>query len=241
MNDQDFASLWRWQPGLSAHLRFPFEGAASIQQNHSQAWQDLFVLSMLRGMRGGRYLEIGAQVPVVNNNTFLLHDDFGWSGVSVELDPSHFPAWQEERPAGTFVIADALRLDYADALQQWFGDVRRVEYLQLDIDPSSNTLQVLQRMALDMFRFSVITFETDAYSGDLRARNESRAILQSHGYELVLADARVLFPPAGPEPLAFEDWWVDPQAVDLATIKSARSAGSAAGGLPQRLLFSGGR
>ena len=32
----------------------------NIKQNHSQAYQDLFVLTMLGSKKNGRYLEIGA-------------------------------------------------------------------------------------------------------------------------------------------------------------------------------------
>ncbi len=34
-----------------------------IKENHSQAYQDLFVLTMLGGKKNGRYLEIGGNHP----------------------------------------------------------------------------------------------------------------------------------------------------------------------------------
>jgi len=237
---------------MAKRLRFPFVKANRIAESYSQSWQDIFVLSMLEGMRGGRYLEVGAQEPIANSNTYVLHHNFGWSGVSLELDPSHLHKWRRDRPASNLVIVDALTVDYADALQKWFSapqkpwflpkwfekatDSSRIDYLQLDIDPSSNTLSVLERLPLDRHRFSVITFETDAYTGDLRARDESREILTRHGYELVAKDVAVLFTPVSPEPIPFEDWWVDPQVVDREKIATLQKLNETTC-LPQELLL----
>lgn len=228
---------WSWNPGMAQTMRFPFAGAEQIAANFSQAWQDIFILSMLGGMREGRYLEIGGHVPISNNNTYLLQQQFGWRGTTVEFDPSHFPRWLAHRPHSHLTIADALTLDYEVAMAQWFGpELRRIDYLQLDIDPSFNTLRVLKKLPLDKYRFSVITFETDVYAGDTRARDESRAILGAQGYELVARDVCVYFEPAGPDPIPFEDWWVDPQVVHASTI-AALKQDSFARRLPQKVLF----
>lgn len=237
LNTSEQALVWSWNPGLAQKLRFPFPGAESIPANYSQAWQDIFILSMLEGKRNGRYLEVGGHVPISNNNTYLLHSAFGWTGSTIEFDPSHFPRWLAHRPDSRLTIADALALDYEDAMQKWFGpDVTRIDYLQLDIDPSFNTLRVLKKLPLDKYRFSVITFETDVYAGDTRARDESRAILGAQGYELVAQDVCVYFEPAGPDPIPFEDWWVDPQVVSASTI-AALKQDSFARRLPQKVLF----
>jgi hypothetical protein len=130
-----------------------------------------------------------------------------------------------------------MALDYGQAIPLWFGkDTKRIDYLQLDIEPSFNTLQVLKKIPLDQFRFSVITFETDVYAGDVRAREESRAMLQGHGYELVAPDVGVIFEPISPNPIAFEDWWVDPAVVDRGMIEALRGC-SGQPTLPQHLLF----
>ena len=223
---------------MAAYARFPFNGIETLQVNYSQAWQDIFILTMLKGMRNGRYLEIGGHVPVSNNNTCLLHRQFGWSGMTLEIDPLHFPLWKWERPLSRLLIADALAVDYAQALPSWFGEQdKRLDYLQLDIDPSINTLGVLKRLPLEDWRFSVITFETDVYTKDFRARDESRAILSDHGYVLVAKDVSVMFSPVSSQPIPFEDWWVDPQVVDQQLIDSYQSI-NAHTNLPQNLLFS---
>lgn len=237
LNTSALPLAWNWKAGMAQQLRFPFPGAEGIQENHSQAWQDLFILSMLGGQRNGRYLEVGGHVPISNNNTYLLHKEFGWSGTTVEFDPSHFPRWLGSRPHSHLTIADALALDYEVAMPQWFGpQASRIDYLQLDIDPSFNTLRVLKKLPLDKYRFSVITFETDVYAGDTRARDESRAILGALGYELVARDVCVFFEPAGPDPIPFEDWWVDPLVVDAAKIEALKQD-SFERRLPQKVLF----
>lgn len=259
LSHQQMADRWQWEAAFARRLKFPFDGAAGITNNYAQAFQDIFVLSALDGLKNGRYLEIGAHNPVSNNNTYLLAREFGWSGVSIDIDPVHEPDWKKARPKNRLVIDDALTIDYGKALANWFrpkpswwrkilgqaiespsDEVGRIDYLQLDIEPSINTLVVLKALPLDSFRFSVITFETDAYAGDLRARDESRELLSARGYELVAANISVLYPPISLEPIPFEDWWVDPQVVSMQIIQAMRTACEASGGLllPQMLLFS---
>ena len=237
MNNDVLMNTWKWQPGMAELLRFPFENAKRMTQNHSQAWQDLFALSMLDGRMNGSYLEVGANVASFHSNTFLLNTVFDWQGISLEYDPACLQSWMTERPNGDFILADALSLDYAEAIPRWFGaDQKRIDYLQLDIDPSFNTLQVLKRLPLDTHRFSVITFETDAYSRDYRARDESREILHSYGYELVAKDLCVMYAVVSPDPIPFEDWWVDPQAIDRKKIDELQNLPNLPL-LPQNVLF----
>lgn len=231
----EILARWNFTPNMLQFMRFPFPDSEIITRNYSQAWQDLFVISMLQGKKNGTYLEVGAHSPVENNNTYLLKNDFNWSGTSIELDFSHFPSWNQIRPECQLIISDATTIDYSNALPIWFDtEVRRIDYLQIDIDPSSNTLSVLKRLPLNDWRFSVITFETDAYTLDLRARDESRVILESHGYTRVGTDISVLFPPISPNPIPFEDWWVDPEAISKDIIDGAISVKS---NMPQDLIF----
>lgn len=222
---------------MAGRLRMPFPGAAAIPASYAQAWQDIFVLSMLGGLRRGRYLEVGGQQPRDNNNTYLLHKNFDWQGVTLEIDRSLSPAWASLRPASRFVVGDALKIDYAASMPVWFGEESlQIDYLQLDIDPSLNTLSILKKLPLDRYRFSTITFETDAYTGDFAARDESREILRTKGYELVAADVAVLFRAVSKVPIPFEDWWVDPRAVDHKRIEAMKSI-SPMTDLPREILF----
>jgi hypothetical protein len=95
---------------------------------------------------------------------------------------------------------------------------------------------VLKRLPLADWRFSVITFETDIYAGDARPRDESRDILSSHGYVLVVKDVSVLFPVVSPNPIPFEDWWVDPDVVSSEMIDQLRQLNGISS-WPQDMLF----
>jgi hypothetical protein len=157
---------------------------------YSQAGQDKFVLDRI-GTKG-TYLEIGASHPVYINNTYLLELN-GWNGLSIDIDDSNKVAWYECRN-NPLIIADAITYNY--------NDVERIDYLQLDIEPTENTFACLQHiLKTTKTRFSIITFETDAYL-DLRFVKPSRDILQDLGYELIKPDVQCEFG-------AFEDWYID--------------------------------
>lgn len=182
-------------------------------RNRSQAGQDVFVLSMLKWKREGTFLEIGAADPVLSSNTALLVDQFGWSGTSVDIDCSYGSKWMARRPGDTFVGGNALEMNWNGLL----SGKDRYDYLSLDIDPPGATLAVLEALPLDRVRFSVITYEHDVWRGDDWPRYRSRQILEAHGYKLAVPDVKtwVFWPYQGPEPVSFEDFWIDPQVVHL--------------------------
>jgi hypothetical protein len=182
-------------------------------RNRAQAGQDVFVLKALKWKREGTFLEIGANDPVLSSNTCLLSDEFGWRGIAIELDGSFAPRWAKRRPESVFIAGDATKMDWDNVL----AGVTRFDYLSLDIDPPEATLAVLEALPLDRVRFSVITYEHDAWRGDFGPRERSREILKAHGYNLAVPDARahVFWPYQGPEPRSFEDFWIDPQTVNL--------------------------
>ena len=60
-----------------------FTGSETIENNYSQAMQDMFVLTMLDGKKNGVYVEVGGDQPKVINNSYLLETEFGWSGVVI--------------------------------------------------------------------------------------------------------------------------------------------------------------
>jgi len=196
----------------SSQLRYLFHGASDIRRNYSQAYQDMFVLAALDGKRGGTYLEIGAFDPVLISNTYLLESKFDWRGISIDIDPECLTSFRDRR-TNALILQDALTINYAEVLTS-AGLTDRVDYLQIDIEPKSQSLKCLQMLPLKDTRFSVITFETDFYDQSegsdvsVMVRAESRSLLESYGYILVgrgIANT-------GPNDV-FEDWWVDPEAV----------------------------
>lgn len=198
-------------------LRYKFKGSENIQKNHSQVFQDIFVLSMLDGKRDGTFLEIGGGYAYHKNNTALLESDFGWKGVSIELNDACVQDYRKYRPNANVLHSNALLLNYSKLLKQYFGDQKIVDYLQLDIEPSANTYEALLSIPFDEYKFRVITYEHDHYvdvSGSYR--DKSREYLTKMGYELVVSNV------AEDDVSSFEDWWVHPDLVDRSIINIMR-------------------
>ncbi|MDA9285245.1 FkbM family methyltransferase [Pseudomonadales bacterium] len=170
----------------------------------SQACQDLFVVEMLDHKHGGCYIEIGGSDPCASNNTFLLEKTLGWTGFSIEYDPSLAKVYNEHRENMCFA-ADAITFDYAKQIEI-LKLPQQIDYLSVDIDPAENTFAALQKFPFDHYRCSVITYEHDLYASGPEFMELSRKFLIERGYQLVVSNVRSF----GRD---FEDWWVDPNIV----------------------------
>lgn len=182
-------------------FRYPFDECETITETHSQAYQDIFVLTVLSGKKNSEYFEIGCNVPDYTNNTYLLAKNFGWNGTSIDFLHHLAPDWKKLRPNNKFLCCNALTANYSSII----GEPRTIDYLQLDIEPCDNTYTALMNIPHDKYRFSVISFETDFYTGGNAAnvRQKSRNLLTSLGYTLIIPD--VIVDDVNP----YEDWWVD--------------------------------
>tara|TARA_R100000664_G_scaffold16675_1_gene25483 strand:- start:99 stop:818 length:720 start_codon:yes stop_codon:yes gene_type:complete len=201
----DWPTSPKWGPRYSkendhSRLRLDFAGSETVENNYSQAFQDMFVLCMLDGKRNGTYWELGADKPRVTNNTYILESEFGWTGNSFDIEKEKVDYFNTQRK-NKCIYADATTYDYAS-----LGYPDQIDYLSLDCDPADVTLSCLKQLPLDKHRFSVITYETDVYHDGADYRDEQRQILQSHGYQLIVRNVMN-------EGNPFEDWWVDPTVV----------------------------
>lgn len=169
-------------------------------KSNSRENQDLFILKVLDKKMNGTYLEIGANQPINDNNTYLLENEFNWKGVSIEWDinlSNHFNIIRKN----PCVAADATTLNYT-ALLKLCDMPKHIDFLQMDIDPFDNTFKLFNLIDFNEYSFSVITYEHDFYAGGHKEREESRKILESYGYTLVLADVMHDW-------MVFEDWYVN--------------------------------
>jgi hypothetical protein len=175
--------------------------------SQSEAGQESFVLSMLDEKQNGFYIEIGAFSSTVGSNTLLLETAYGWKGLGFEIDQTWVNEYNANR-RNPCICADATTYDYL-ACFKYYEVPKRVDYLQLDIDPAVNTLQALKQLPLNDYRFSVITFEHDLYSGGDNAaiKQEQIEILSSLGYVLAANNVKV------DDHREFEDWWIDPAVI----------------------------
>jgi hypothetical protein len=185
-------------------LKYKFQNVHTIKQNYSQCYQDMFVLSILNGKRNGTYLEIGCADPYYGNNTALLENEFGWNGISVDIDSKLVETFNNHRN-NKAIQKDATKINYSELLQNNLI----IDYLQIDCDPPSISYEVLQKIPFHTHKFAVITFEHDHYLDDTQSiRDKSRKLLQSFDYELVVSNI------SPDDYCSYEDWWVHPDLVD---------------------------
>jgi len=172
---------------------------------YSQAGQDEFVIETLNHKNGGVYVEIGAYHSKDISNTYMLEKEYGWTGLSFEIDPLRSEEFNSNRTNRCYTV-DATTFDY-ETLFDTLKLPRQIDYLQVDIEPAPNTLRALLALPLEKYRFSVITFEHDLYADpdNINIKNTQKQVLSSLGYELVKEDV-VCGSPLYP----FEDWWIDP-------------------------------
>lgn len=189
----------------------PFPGLEDIEQNFAESFQDMFVLAAHKGKREGTYLEIGSCQPFYGNNTALLEMQFGWKGVSLDIDEHFVEAFNQNRK-NPCLKRDATTVDYEKFLKG-MGYSDQMDYLQIDCDPPSVTYHVLLTIPLEKIKFGVITYEHDHFADDEKKyRDLSRNYLESYGYVLVASDI------APDEHRSYEDWWVHPDLIDADVI-----------------------
>jgi hypothetical protein len=157
----------------------------------SQIGQDKFVINQLNGKKEGTFLDIGCGYPIFISNTFALEKFYDWSGIGVDISNQRdkenpYITWESERPKTKHIIDDALKVDYLKLLVD-NNMPTTIDYLSIDLEPPSLTLECLFKIPFDNYKFRVITFETDEYrdeGGDERVRI-SREYLLSKNYRLV--------------------------------------------------------
>lgn len=187
------------------NLKIKFSESENIENNYSQSMQDMFVLSILYGKKNGVYVEIGADKPRVINNSYLLESQYNWTGVSFEIEKDKVDYFNSIRK-NECICADATKFDYKNLFDERKYP-KQIDYLQLDCDPPQITLESLKKLPLEDYRFSVITFETDLYACGQEVQKEQWEILSSLGYQRVVKNIKN-------EGNPYEDWWVDPLAID---------------------------
>lgn len=197
--------------------KFKFPGFAFIENNYSQCFQDLFVLKCFSGKKNGTYLEIGGGKPYDGNNTALL-EKLGWDGVSIDLHQPYVDEWNGSLRSNKIIRTDATQINYKEFLKEHnFRDT--IDYLQIDIDPCTQSYDVLTKIPFEEVKFGVITFEHDYYvDTSKQIRNKSRNLLESHGYKLVVQNVS----PDDNSP--FEDWWVHPHIISEEQIKKVEAS-----------------
>ena len=176
-------------------------GGELVTKTYSQIGQDIFVNNILQEKKNGLFFDIGAGPPIFINNTYLFESDYCWDGVSIDAGELCRIQWLDSDRNSQFLCADALTLDYdniiSDLLKKHNKD--RIDYLSVDLEPPSLTLEVLFKLITHTkHRFSTITFEHDSWREAEHILKTSRQLLERYGYVLVADNVNNQ-----------EDWWID--------------------------------
>lgn len=199
--------------------QFKFPGLEKVIKNYSQSYQDMFILSILKGKKNGTYLEIGSADPFYGNNTYLLESQFGWEGQAIEILSHEVEKYNRSRK-NKAMLKNALEVDYDDLLGEmsnYYQNDRCFDYLQVDCEPPAISFEILKKIPWDKYKFAVVTFEHDYYADlEKNIRDDSRAFMKQNGYVLVAGNISMnTFCP-------YEDWWVHPSLIDKDILKKMK-------------------
>jgi hypothetical protein len=172
-------------------------------KSYSQRQQDLFVLNSTNFLKNGLFVDIAAGSPTEINNTLLLEEDYGWDGISVEIDSRWKGEWENRK--SKFINQDAFLVDYKNEFDQLLSKYnkkeKRFNYLSLDLEPPELTNKLLHILPLQEYIFDVITYEHDLYRvGDV-FKNDAKSYLYNLGY--VIKQENIEY---GNN--IFEDWYI---------------------------------
>ena len=184
--------------------KYPFPGIENIDKNYSKHLQDMFILSVMKGKKNGTYLEIGSSHPFETNNTALLEKQFGWKGVSIDIDEYMCELFAKHRN-NKVICNDARNVNYKDVLKNY---PKVIDYLQIDCNEEI-TNEVLEKIPFDSYKFRIIQIEHDYYNHGNQYREKARKILSELGYHLLVNDV------AFNEKDSYEDWWIHADLIEV--------------------------
>lgn len=176
-----------------------------------------FPLKVLNNKKNGVYVELGSSHPINGNNTYTLETQYGWTGLSIDIEEKMCDEFNNIRKNKS-VCADALTFNYLKHFEE-NNFPKQIDYLQVDVDegytlsgrargnPASSLLALIS-LPLNQYRFSIIMFEHDELI-DYKfnsIKNAQREILYSLGYSLV-------------QQYPSEDWWIDPTVIPYSEYK----------------------
>lgn len=143
------------------NLKKLFQNFFYKTSKYSQAGQDLFALELFGDE--GSYIDIGAGVPIKDNNTYKLEVEYNWKGYSIEILEVYKDLWKNCKERKNKIYwADALTFDYKKAIKE--NNLNsNIDFLSCDIDPQEKTFLALKKLINDGIKPKLITFETDFY------------------------------------------------------------------------------
>jgi len=146
--------------------------------------QDEFVANKLNFLKNVFFVDIGCHDYKNISNTYFLEKELNWKGLAIDIDNKWEEDWKINRPNSHFICHDATTLNYQEVLDN-LNAPSVIDYLSVDTEPPEVSLKSLYKILETNYTFKIITFETDCYTGNNIARDESRKILKEKGYTFV--------------------------------------------------------
>ena len=200
LEQHGYPSTLPYDTDLHNRYKYKFKGLENVKQNYSRHFQDMFVLSALDGKRNGTFIEIGSGHPTLFNNTKLLEEEFGWRGISLDIDERMCSIFSRERSTNV-ILADAADTNYEIMFKQNVQE-QHIDFLRINAEGGS--IPALERIPFDKHVFNVIQFQHNVCWWGEEVAVKSREILQKLGYICLVPNVAVS------DKLAYEDWWVHP-------------------------------
>lgn len=182
--------------------------------SYSHAMQDVAALEINKYTTHKRYLEIGANHPTIFGNNTALLEHLGWSGVSIEKNSKWKWHWRKSwRDLNRLMIADAFDVNYSEFPNKHF------EFLQVDIEPPSQTYLILEKIICSGITANFITFEHDLYasSENIKYKNLAKTLLEEN-YDILCENVHKTSNAEG----IYEDWFVIKSLKNEKTINDMR-------------------
>ena len=163
------------------NLKKLFQNFFYKTSKYSQAGQDLFALELFGDE--GSYIDIGAGVPIKDNNTYKLEVEHNWKGYSVEILEHYKDLWKNcKKRKNKIYWVDALTFDYKKAIIE--NNLNsNIDFLSCDIDPQEKTFLALKKLINDGIKPKLITFETDFYREEKDYSILAYEFLKPFGYK----------------------------------------------------------
>ena len=73
-----------------------------MKPSYSYEGQDRIAFSLLRSIKKGNYIDIGANHPILNNNTYLFYEKL-WTGLAIDGNNEFNNLWKDKRPNDIFI------------------------------------------------------------------------------------------------------------------------------------------
>jgi len=151
---------------------------------YSQIGQDIIVLKYLKNKKNGTFVDIGCGYPKYINNTYVLEKEYDWRGLSIDMSmysESDGSTWNDCRST-KLILTDALSIDYSSLFKE--NDLpTTIDYLSMDLEPPSLTMECLFKIPFEVYKFNLITFEVDFGREGYQERvNVSREFFKTRDY-----------------------------------------------------------